>query len=307
MNVGYGQANNQGFAVARGRYHMILNPDCRLLPGCLQHLVGHLEENPGAAMVGPLAYMDPEATCMMPPNELPTPELFAFQTRAQVDHDTAMQNLRNRTRFAYDYWAAKEPFEVDMLSGCCVLFRRELYRNELPFDPGYPLYYEDTDMFLRLRESGHAMIHVPAAKIIHYWSQSADSHARGAEYRHNISASRYYLKHFGEEGLRIYRENLAQSLKNRDEGRHISPFEFEPMEAGAEAPTFTVEEKHSSFFVEFAGNPIFTLAVGMFPTRPDSFTVSQVMWDQLGPGQYWIRLIDTTTLETIQAWVITKS
>ena len=307
MNVGYGQANNQGFAASRGRYHMILNPDCRFLPGCFQELIAHLESHPDTTMVGPLAYMDPGATCMMPPNEMPTPELFEFQTRAQVDIDAAMENLATRTRFAYDYWAADQAKQMDMLSGSCLTFRRELFKDELPFDPGFPLYYEDTDMFMRLNKAGKKLMHLPKAKMLHYWSQSADGHARGAEYRQQLSATRYYLKHFGEEGLHTYRVNLAKSLEYRDRGEHVSPFEFQSVEAGAEAPTFQVAEGHENFFVEFAGNPIFTLAIGMFPTEPRSFTVSQVMWDQVGSGSYWIRIVDCDTLENVHSWVITKS
>ncbi len=307
MNVGYGQANNQGFAVSSGRYHMILNPDCCFLPGCFQEIIGHLESNPDSAMVGPLAFMDPEATCMMPPNEMPTPELFAFQTRAQIDLECALKNLATRTKFAYEYWAATEPKEMQMLSGSCLTFRRELFASELPFDPGYPLYYEDTDMFMRLRAAGKKMVHLPGARMLHYWSQSADGHARGAEYRHQISACRFYTKFFGAEGLKAYRENLALSLEYRERGEHVVPFEFQPISVGTEPPTFHVEDGHSNFFVEFAGNPIFTLAVGMFPTEPKSFTVSSVMWQQIGPGNYWIRIIDCDTLETVHAWVITKS
>ncbi len=306
MNVGYGQANNQGFAVATGRYHMILNPDCRFLRGCFAALIDHMESHQESTMIGPLAFMDPEATCMMPPNEMPTPELFEFQTRAQIDLDCAMKNLAQRTRFAYDYWSATEPKEMEMLSGSCLLFRRDLFANELPFDPGFPLYYEDTDMFMRLRQGNKKMMHIPQARMLHYWSQSADGHARGAEYRHQISASRYYTKHFGEEGLQTYRENLAKSMAYRDRGEHVSPFDFQPIEAGAEPPTFHVEDGHENFFVEFVGNPIFTLAVGMFPTEPKSFTVSPVMWQQIGPGNYWIRIIDCDTLQTVHAWIISK-
>ena len=32
-NAGYALANNQGFRVSSGRYHLVVNPDVRLLPG----------------------------------------------------------------------------------------------------------------------------------------------------------------------------------------------------------------------------------------------------------------------------------
>ncbi|MCB9832274.1 MAG: glycosyltransferase family 2 protein [Planctomycetes bacterium] len=305
-NVGYGPANNQGFHLARGRYHMILNPDARFLDGCFRALIDVLERDPEAAVVGPLAYMDPEATCMMPPNEAPSPELIALQTLAQTDHEAAARNLRERTRFAHRYWAAEEPIEMEMLSGSCLVFRRELYATEWPFDPGYPLYFEDSDLFLRLRRAGRKLLHVPAARMLHYWSQSADRHVRGAQYRHRLSARRFFLKHFGEEGLRIHEENLAQSLETHRLGRHIMPFEFEEVATGREAPAFDLGQPAADYFVEFAGNPIFTLAIGMFPRADGPFQVSQIMWEQVGPGTYYIRAVSRRNLETLKAWKIRK-
>ena len=306
VNAGYGQANNQGFALGKGRFHMVLNPDTVFLPGCFQALISVLEERPDADMVGPLAFMDPEARCMMPPNEVPTPELFELQTRGQTDAEAARENLEQRTRFAWRYWQATEPLETDMLSGSCVVFRRELFSDERPFDPGFPLYYEDTDMFLRLVRGGKKLLHVPAARMLHFWSQSADSHARGAWFRHDISARRYYRKHFGEEGVAVYERNRDAAQATRDSGRHIDLFDFVQVSAQSEAPVFEIEDDVPPYFVEFAGNPIFTLAVGMVPDEERRVSVSQVMWDQLGPGQYWIRIVDRSSLETLTAWVITK-
>lgn len=305
-NTGYAQANNQAFHVAKGTYHMVLNPDTLLLPGCLQALVGHLEENPGTAMVGPLSFMDRECTAYMPPNELPTPELFGRQARAQVDRDVAIENLRNRTRLTYDYWSAEEPLEMEMLSGSCVTFRRSLYDGATPFDPGFPLYYEDTDMFVRLGREGHRMMHVPAARMIHFFSRSAMTHSKGAEYRSRLSEERYFEKHFGDEGLAAYRESFDLIQKTREGGAHIDPFEFESMEVGAKPPEFYPDAKFANYYAEIAGNPIFTLAVAIFPEREGYFTVSRSLWEELGPNTYWFRIVDRATLETLQAWVVSK-
>ena len=307
VNAGYGQANNQGFAVSRGRFHMILNPDARFLPGCFHALIKALETIPDADVVGPLAYMDPDAQCMMPPNEMPTPELFERQTMALTDLDAARRNLAERTRFARDYWCAQEPVPMPMLSGSCLVFERDLFAHERPFDPGYPLYYEDTDLFMRLNRRGKKLYHVPRAKMLHYWSQSADRYARGAERRCDISARRFYRKWFGEDGVATYERNRAAATAARDAGVMTSPIEFEPLEVGADPPVFPVGSASRRWFVEFAGNPIFTLAVGMFPEEgADHVVVNPTMWAQLGPGRYWIRIVDEDSLETLRAWVIEK-
>ncbi|MEE9392353.1 MAG: glycosyltransferase family 2 protein [Planctomycetota bacterium] len=308
LNVGYGQANNQGFHLGRGRYHLVLNPDVVMLPGCLQSMVGHLEQTLETAMVSPLAYMEPSASVLMPPNQLPTPELFQQQTRAQTDVEVFKRNLAERTRLSYEYWTATAPLPMEMLSGCALLFRRELYADEFPFDPAFPLYYEDTDMFIRLTERGERMVHLFDARILHFWSQSADTHARGAHHRQRLSEQLYYKKHFGDEGLASYEKSLAESLDNREQDRHLEPFDCVEVPATAEPPLFEFEvgAKIPPFFAEFAGNPIFTLAVGLFPDEEGAFTVSQPMWDLLGPGRYYIRAIDRANFKTLRAWSVKK-
>ncbi len=306
QNTGYAQANNQGFHVARGTYHMVLNPDTRLLPNCLERLVGYLEVNTDVAMVGPKAFMDLDETMVMPPNELPTPQLLAKQSAAQKDEGAAEDNLDRRTRFSWSYWSATEPIEVDMLSGCCFLFRRSLLEDQHLFDPGFPLYYEDTDLFLRLKEQGEKMVFVPDAGMVHFFSRSAYTHARGAEYRHDLSQDRYFEKHFGAEGLKVCQDARESGLAVKMDNCHIRPMDFEEIAAFDRPPEFYVDPSHTNYYVEMAGNPSFTLAAAMFPTEEGWFTISDSMWEQIGPTTYWLRCVDRDSLQTQQAWELEK-
>lgn len=306
QNTGYAQANNQGFHVATGTYHMVLNPDTRLLPGCLENLVGFLEAHPDVTMVGPKAYMDLDETMVMPPNELPTPELLSKQAEAQRDNAAAAENLERRTRFSWAYWSAEEPIEVEMLSGCCFLFRRSFLEGEHLFDPGYPLYYEDTDLFLRLKRRGEKMVFVPDAGMVHFFSRSAYTHAKGAEYRHDLSQDRYFEKHFGEEGTAACRDARASGLAVKAEGSHVRPMDFEEITAFDRPPEFYVDPAHTNYYVEMAGNPSFTLAAAIFPKEDGWFTLSDTMWEQIGPTKYWLRCVDRESLQTLQAWELEK-
>ncbi|MEZ6194195.1 MAG: glycosyltransferase family 2 protein [Planctomycetota bacterium] len=306
INTGYGQANTQAYHVARGRLHVVLNPDAIFLPGCLDEMVRHLEEHPETAMASPFAFMDPAAQVLIPPNQLPTPELFELQTRAQLDHDAAAENLAARTRLSYRYWTATEPLELDMLSGSCFIFRRGLTDPEPLFDPGFPLYYEDTDLFLRLHRAGRRLVVLPAARFLHFWSQSADTHARGAQYRGRIAERRYFRKHFGEAGWARYDENRRRALETRDAGTHIVPFDFEEVAGGVEPPRFTLDLGPERYFIEMAGNPIFTLAAGFFPREAGGFTVTPQMWQQLPAARYYLRAVDRETFDTLRAWQVVK-
>src|SRR5690348_2611902 len=52
-NCGFGAANNQGMAAARGRAFFLLNPDTVVLPGALDALLAFLDAEPRAGLVAP--------------------------------------------------------------------------------------------------------------------------------------------------------------------------------------------------------------------------------------------------------------
>ena len=75
-NLGFAAANNLAFAVARGRYVVLLNSDAFLEPGALRISITHMENNPtvglrGARLVGRDGSWQPAARMFPSPlNEL---------------------------------------------------------------------------------------------------------------------------------------------------------------------------------------------------------------------------------------------
>ena len=54
LNLGFGLANNQALELATGRYVLLLNPDTVVPPDAIAGMIGFLERNPRAGMVGPV-------------------------------------------------------------------------------------------------------------------------------------------------------------------------------------------------------------------------------------------------------------
>ena len=52
QNLGFAAANNQAFAVARGRYVLLLNNDTVVLGGALAKSVRYLDDNPNVGALG---------------------------------------------------------------------------------------------------------------------------------------------------------------------------------------------------------------------------------------------------------------
>jgi GT2 family glycosyltransferase len=301
-NVGYAIANNQALHAGHGRWHLVSNPDVLVRRGCLGALIDALETSPGAALVGPLASMDLAGEVLLPPNELP--DLFneSLVSIARSHPGVARFHVRRRARFARDYWTASSPCRLPMLSGGFFLGRRATLLKHGLFDAGYPLYYEDTDLFRRYHQQNLGLWHVPAARIVHHFSRSALPRMKAAMYRNGVGARRYFHRHFGDAGARVL-ETLVQRAKAHAEDQ-IAPWPLTVLSPSAQAPE--IDLKDADACVEVSGNAKFSLTVGIFPGRTGSYRLPQAFWDSLACTHYWIRTVDPKTGDTVQAWRATR-
>ncbi|HEU4412300.1 MAG TPA: glycosyltransferase [Polyangiaceae bacterium] len=134
-NVGFGAANNQALALASGEYVALVNNDAVLSPTWVAELVAFLEARPRAAAVGGKQYYWDEGHG---PFDRAGPyygysELDAHGgTPAPVDPPDVVR-------------------EVATLSGCAVMVRRAAIDDVGPpfLEPGFFMYYEETDFFAR--------------------------------------------------------------------------------------------------------------------------------------------------------------
>ena len=142
-NQGYGRANNHGVAAADTPYVLICNPDLVARPGMVAALLQAVARRPKAALFGP-RLIEPDGR----ENERSESLLSTGPVARRPEGDTP----------------------VAMLTGACLLMRRELFMEMGGFDPNIFLFYEDDDLCRRLRDRGYDLVRVRAA---------AADHARG--------------------------------------------------------------------------------------------------------------------------------
>jgi hypothetical protein len=189
-NVGYGRANNAALAEGRGHYFFILNSDTVVEPGALAAMRGFLDTHSEAGAAG--------AQLILPDGTI-QPSCAADPTLASVFWEqTYLYKLLPRSRitggYAMTYWDYKSPRAVEQVCGACLFVRQALYRAVGGFDPHYFMYFEDTDLCVRLRSTGAQIWFLPAARIRHVLGGSSD---RDWETRARMIASynksRYYF------------------------------------------------------------------------------------------------------------------
>ncbi len=144
---GFGNAANQGLAQAKDSdFVLLVNPDAKLRPDCLDRLLAAAARYPEAGVLAP-----------------------ALRTPAgdwEVSHDVDMFRRAEMSSKRID----PEP-EGDIcagyVSGAAMLVRRAALDAVGGFDPAIFLYYEDDDFCIRLRRAGWQLIRVADAVTDH--------------------------------------------------------------------------------------------------------------------------------------------
>jgi len=195
-NEGFGRACNRAYTRSRGKWIFLLNPDAYILPETLKKLKHFLVNHPQAAAAGPRIYWDDRKHFMLPPNYLPHPshELLLAH-RCRIPALTHLYALRWRWR-TLNVLNSTSPLEQRSLSGGSVLLRRDSIEAAGGlFDESFFLYYEDADLFLRLRKAGYKLYLVNSATVIHNYNQTPENGISKIEQllrSHNF----YMEKHF---------------------------------------------------------------------------------------------------------------
>lgn len=150
-NLGFGPANNQGAAMARGQYLLLLNSDAWVRSDWLEPLIEVADANPGVSAVAPkLLYPDGRL------QEAGSIIWRDGRVRQYGDGD-----LPNRPQYLFRR-------TVDYASAACLLVRRSAFVGVGGFDPRFaPMYYEDVDLCLALLAAGGQVVYQPRSVVEH--------------------------------------------------------------------------------------------------------------------------------------------
>ena len=185
QNFGYGRANNQGIRGAKGKYSLILNPDTLLLPGMFERMYQFLEENPDAAACGPK---------LLDSHYFPSTPMLYDPTLWQIfAADTFLRKLFPRLCVPhYPEPTIRAP--VERISGCCFLARTDALKSVGIFDERIFLFYEEADLFYRLRKNGWTVYYLPDVSIVHLQAESVSQISKFQEELFTRESSLIYFR-----------------------------------------------------------------------------------------------------------------
>ena len=172
-NIGFAAGTNRAFAKSRGRYVLLLNPDCELAPGAIKQLYDFLESRPHIAAAVPLL-VDENGT---PQREF---QLRRFPTLASLAAEVLLLDKvfpRNPATAWYRYRDLDlgEPRRIEQPAAAAMLLRRSVVDDVGPLDEQFaPAWFEDVDFCRRLAERKREVWVVPAAIARHFGGASLE-------------------------------------------------------------------------------------------------------------------------------------
>ena len=175
MNAGLRRALERGYD-----YALLMNNDVVVDPGLLGELVAAAATDPRIAAVGPKIYFF----------DRPDVLWFAGGELSLWRGWSRHRGLREVDRGQHD-----RRRDVDYLTGCAFLVRRQALEDVGLLDTGFAMYAEDADWCFRARGRGWRLLYAPAARLWHRVSASAGARSSFKVRRRLHSQMRFLCRH----------------------------------------------------------------------------------------------------------------
>ena len=182
-NLFYAGGNNVGLEwslEAGADWTLILNNDTFVAPDMVSCLVQTALDHPKAGILAPMIYFGYAPS-----------RIWALGGRRRRWLLTPLEIGRGEM----DNGQFATPFNVDYVTGCAMLVRRDVLTQVGFFDANYRMYYEDADFCVRVQKAGFELWVEPRAKMWHLVSVSAKRQASMSRYQRTRYRIRFYRQH----------------------------------------------------------------------------------------------------------------
>ena len=191
-NPGFARANNQGLAEAAGKYILFLNPDTILPEDFFSTCLAFMEATPQAGALG-VHMIDGSGRFLKESRRgFPSPRV-AFCKLA------GLTALFPRSKWLAEYYLGHLPDDrnhpAPVLSGACMLTRREALDRTGGFDERFFMYAEDIDLSYRIQQAGYINYYIADTTILHFKGESTRKDARYIRLFYK-AMSQFRRKHF---------------------------------------------------------------------------------------------------------------
>jgi len=190
-NLGFATANNLAIRRGTSAYVLALNPDTRLTPGALDHMLDLMESNPKIGIAGCRLALDDGTFDHAACRSFPTP-------LGALGHFTGIGRRDSAPASLSQYRApAVDRGSVDAVNGAFMLMRRKALDEVGLFDECYWMYMEDLDLCYRFKQAGWTTWFEPDVTVVHIkGGTSGRFRSSRLNYAFHYGMLRFYRKHY---------------------------------------------------------------------------------------------------------------
>jgi len=163
-NLGFAGANNLGVSYASGSYLLFLNPDTEIIGGAIGTMLDRMKALPDAAIMG--------CRLMNSDGSVQTSCIQRFPTIANQLLDI------EPIRLMWPHWKIwgigslfsdpENSTKVEVVSGACLMTRRDVFEAAGMFNRDYFMYAEDVDLCFQVKRLGWNVYSTNDASVIHH-------------------------------------------------------------------------------------------------------------------------------------------
>jgi GT2 family glycosyltransferase len=175
-NVGFARANNQMLRRFATDYFLLLNPDAMLVAGAVERMLEFMDRHPYAGACSP-DIIGEDGAAQWFPTRFPTlwseiaycatfllpPLSWILSPWRRRRLERARRKLNGNGRRATG---------VDVLSGACLMIRRDVIETVGTLEESFFLFSEEADFCRRMRLAGWDRYWISGARVVHLVGQS---------------------------------------------------------------------------------------------------------------------------------------
>lgn len=210
-NLGFAGGANVGLYAARAPLIVLLNSDTLVLGSAMKALVAYAAAHPEAAIIGP-RILNSDGSLQASYSRFPS--LIGLVSQA-----TYLYKLFPSSRWLNGVrlggLSLDSPREVDVVSGCCFMLRRDLLESIGGLDEGYFMYSEETDFSFRAKSAGYSVHYAPVGEIVHHGGGSTRLASRRMFLEFRRSLVRFFWKNYSPLSASVARCVLVLFLTVR--------------------------------------------------------------------------------------------
>ena len=276
-NLGFGRGCNRAFELSRAPHVLLLNPDARIEAAHAVGLAEALASDAAWGAVSPKTFWDMRRRFVLPEATSQTPAAvtaLALGTRApRLMHAVFRRYLRRTQR----RMAGTRLFATGFLAGAVLMLRRDAVAKAGGlFDPDYFMFYEDSDLCVRLRRAGYRLGIAPQFEAVHAYRHKALKIPLMHDTR-QVYFRKRFPRFFASTRELAWVDRLAKPACWADLGEALPG----PLRSAAEFAERTAD----AAIVALSPAPLMIPAI-MRPADAPPERLSEEDWDRLEAGRY---------------------